>query len=236
MPGSRASSSPRPAARRPDRYAHLLAEERGLHRQEGARSFRQLRPRRRDQPFAGQGAVGTARGHAGAPGDHRREHLPAAAAVPGAGHAEPPRAGGNLPAARGAGGPFHAQGPHLLPQQAGGARDRAHEPRGARKKSVNKVISPEDIVKARKVVEDVYMDEKIEKYIIDIIFATREPAEYNLQKLQNLIAYGGSPRASISLARAARALRLHPPPRIRHPRGRARRLPRRAAPPHRTHL
>ena len=76
---------------------------------------------------------------------------------------------------------------------------------GLEKKSVNKVISPEDIVKARKVVEDVYMDEKIEKYIIDIIFATREPAEYNLQKLQNLIAYGGSPRASISLAKAARS-------------------------------
>ena len=76
---------------------------------------------------------------------------------------------------------------------------------GLEKKTVNKVISPEDIVKARKVVEDVYMDEKIEKYIIDIIFATREPAEYNLQKLQNLIAYGGSPRASISLAKAARA-------------------------------
>ena len=76
---------------------------------------------------------------------------------------------------------------------------------GLEKKSVNKVISPEDIVKARKVVEDVYMDETIEKYIIDIIFATREPAEYNLQKLQNLIAYGGSPRASISLAKAARA-------------------------------
>ena len=70
---------------------------------------------------------------------------------------------------------------------------------------VNKVTSPEDIVKARRVVEEVYMDEKIEKYIIDIIFATREPAEYNLQKLQNLIAYGGSPRASISLAKAARA-------------------------------
>lgn len=68
-----------------------------------------------------------------------------------------------------------------------------------------KVIEPEDIVKARRVVSDVYMDEKIEQYIIDIIFATREPAEYNLQKLQNLIAYGGSPRASISLAKAARA-------------------------------
>ena len=62
---------------------------------------------------------------------------------------------------------------------------------GAGMPQVNKVISPEDIIKARKVVEDVYMDEKIEKYI--------------LQKLQNLIAYGGSPRASISLAKAARA-------------------------------
>ena len=76
---------------------------------------------------------------------------------------------------------------------------------GAGMPEVNKVISPEDIVKARKVVEDVYMDEKIEKYIVDIIFATREPKEYNLDRLQSLIAYGGSPRASISLAKAARA-------------------------------
>ena len=70
---------------------------------------------------------------------------------------------------------------------------------------VNKVTSPEDIVKARRVVEEVYMDEKIEKYIIDIIFATREPAEYNLEIRQPVSAYGGSPRASISLAKAARA-------------------------------
>lgn len=70
---------------------------------------------------------------------------------------------------------------------------------------VNKVISPADIVRAREVVADVYMDEKIEKYIIDIIFATREPQEYNLSKLASMIAYGGSPRASISLAKAAKA-------------------------------
>ncbi len=69
----------------------------------------------------------------------------------------------------------------------------------------NKVIAPDDIVKARGVVNDVYMDEKIEKYIIDIIFATREPSEYNLQKLAPMISYGGSPRASISLARAAKS-------------------------------
>ena len=76
---------------------------------------------------------------------------------------------------------------------------------GAGMPQVARIIKPEDIVRARKVVEDVYMDEKIEKYIVDIIFATREPVEYGLQKLQPLIAYGGSPRASISLAKAARA-------------------------------
>ena len=68
---------------------------------------------------------------------------------------------------------------------------------------VAKVISPEDILRAREVVSQVYMDEKIERYIIDIIFATREPAEYHLSNLQPLIAYGGSPRASIALAKAA---------------------------------
>ena len=76
---------------------------------------------------------------------------------------------------------------------------------GAGMREVDGVVTPDDSVKARRVVEDVYMDEKIEKYIIDIIFATREPAEYNLQRLQPLIAYGGSPRASIALAKAARA-------------------------------
>ena len=69
----------------------------------------------------------------------------------------------------------------------------------------NRVISPEDIVKAREVVSDVYMDEKIEKYSVDIIFATREPSEYKLPNLVSLIAYGGSPRASISLAKAAKS-------------------------------
>lgn len=76
---------------------------------------------------------------------------------------------------------------------------------GAGMPKPNKVISPEDIVRARDVVNDVYMDEKIEKYIVDIIFATREPSEYNLSELSSLISYGGSPRASISLAKAAKS-------------------------------
>ncbi|MBE6200566.1 MAG: MoxR family ATPase [Rikenellaceae bacterium] len=68
-----------------------------------------------------------------------------------------------------------------------------------------KVVTPEDIVRARQVVSDVYMDEKIEKYIVDIIFATREPAEYGLSKIAPMIAYGASPRASIALAKASKA-------------------------------
>lgn len=67
------------------------------------------------------------------------------------------------------------------------------------------VVTPEDIVRARSVVKDVYMDEKIERYIVDIVYATRTPEEYGLGKLKNLIAYGGSPRASISLAMASKA-------------------------------
>ena len=66
-------------------------------------------------------------------------------------------------------------------------------------------LKPEDIVRAREVVNDVYMDEKIEKYIVDIVYATRTPEEYGLGKLKDLIQYGASPRASISLAMAAKA-------------------------------
>jgi MoxR-like ATPase len=69
----------------------------------------------------------------------------------------------------------------------------------------SKVMRPEDILKARDVVKDVYMDEKIQKYIVDIVFATRDPKAYKLDKYTDMISYGGSPRASISLAQAAKA-------------------------------
>ena len=67
------------------------------------------------------------------------------------------------------------------------------------------VMKPEDIVRARSVVRDVYMDEKIERYIVDIVYATRTPEDYNLGRLANLISYGASPRASISLSMASKA-------------------------------
>jgi MoxR-like ATPase len=71
--------------------------------------------------------------------------------------------------------------------------------------TVNTILKTEEIIKARGIVREVYMDEKIENYITDIVFATRVPQEYNLAKFKNLISYGGSPRASINLALASKA-------------------------------
>ncbi len=67
------------------------------------------------------------------------------------------------------------------------------------------ILKPEDIMKAREVVKDVYIDEKIQNYIVDIVFATRDPQEYQLGKYQEMISYGASPRAGINLAQAAKA-------------------------------
>jgi MoxR-like ATPase len=69
----------------------------------------------------------------------------------------------------------------------------------------SKVVGPDQIIRARQVVREVYMDEKIEQYIVNIIFATRFPSQANLSKFQPLISFGASPRASISLAHAAKA-------------------------------
>ena len=71
--------------------------------------------------------------------------------------------------------------------------------------TVKAVLKPEDIIKAREAVRMVYMDEKIENYIVDIVFATRNPEKYGLDRMKDLISFGGSPRASIALAKAAKA-------------------------------
>lgn len=71
---------------------------------------------------------------------------------------------------------------------------------------VNPVISPDDIIKARTLLNEVYIDEKIEKYILDIVFATRNPKEFGLNNLSELISYGASPRATINLAIGAKAM------------------------------
>jgi MoxR-like ATPase len=71
--------------------------------------------------------------------------------------------------------------------------------------SVQPLVQPNDILRARESVRKIYMDEKIERYIVDIVFATRNPSDFGLKNLEGLISYGGSPRASINLALASKA-------------------------------
>lgn len=73
------------------------------------------------------------------------------------------------------------------------------------KASTQPVVTPEEIIKARKATEMIYMDQQVERYIVDLVLATRDPAAYGLDDLQELIAFGGSPRATICLAKTARA-------------------------------
>ena len=73
------------------------------------------------------------------------------------------------------------------------------------KKTIVPLLKPHEIIEAQKVVEKIYIDEKIERYIVDIVFAPRFPSDYGLNDLGSIIAFGASPRASISLARAARS-------------------------------
>jgi MoxR-like ATPase len=70
----------------------------------------------------------------------------------------------------------------------------------------NAVVSPADILKGRQLIHEIYIDEKIEKYILDIVFATRKPKDFGLDSLSDLISYGASPRASINLALGAKAM------------------------------
>ena len=72
--------------------------------------------------------------------------------------------------------------------------------------NVSPIISPKDILRGRELIHDVYVDEKIEKYILDIVFATRKPADFGLGNLAEMISYGGSPRATINLSLGAKAM------------------------------
>src|SRR5665213_1528405 len=76
---------------------------------------------------------------------------------------------------------------------------------GMEQPRINAVVSSSEVINARQLVREVYMDEKVEQYIIDIVFASRYPEKYNLAKMKPLISYGGSPRASINLALASKA-------------------------------
>ena len=73
------------------------------------------------------------------------------------------------------------------------------------RKSIEPVIDPDQILEAQKIINDIYVDEKVEDYILNLIFATRNPLKYNLNDLDGIIDFGASPRATINLARAAKA-------------------------------
>lgn len=76
---------------------------------------------------------------------------------------------------------------------------------GLKSEKIAKVVNPEDIIKARALVRKIYLDEKVENYITDIVFATRYPEKYRIEKYKNMISFGASPRASINLALASKA-------------------------------
>jgi MoxR-like ATPase len=75
-----------------------------------------------------------------------------------------------------------------------------------KKIEINSVLTLKDLEEAKKAVDDIYVDEKVKNYIVDIVFATRKPEKYNLKELKNLIAFGASPRATINLNLAGKAL------------------------------
>ncbi len=124
----------RPRAVRPRRHP-CLPPRHGRVRHRDRAGLLQLPPRRRDQPRARQGAVGAARGDAGAPGHDRPRHDAGARSVPRDGDAEPDRVGGHVPAARGAGRPLHAEGARRLPDARRGAHRRAALARGDRRRA-----------------------------------------------------------------------------------------------------
>ena len=85
---------------------------------------------------------------------------------------------------------------------------------------VTPVVAPEEILRARTAVEMIYMDPQVETYIVDLVFATRQPKDYDLNDLADLIAFGASPRATISLGEGRTRARLPPEAWLRHPGGR----------------
>ena len=207
----------------------------GVPRQEGP-ALRPDHPGGRDQPRARQGAGGAARGDAGASGHHRRHDLSAGGAVPGARHPEPDRERRHLSAARGAARPVHAQGAGRLPHARRGEGSAAPDERrpGDHRSSgcsTRRRSSPP----ARRSPSCTWT--RRWWTTSSTWCAPRAiPASVGLAELKPLIAFGGSPRASIALAQAARAHAFLRGPRLRRPRGRPRARARRAAPPHRAHL
>ena len=141
-------------------------------------------------------------------------------AVPGAGHPEPDRAGGHLPAARGAERPLHAQGADRLPRARRGEGDP--QARRARRRCPTLEAAGRAATRCSRRARrwsGVYVDDKIQEYVLDLVSATRRPRDFGLP-LDTCIAFGASPRATLFLVRGAQALALLDGRALRAARGR----------------
>ena len=117
----------------------------------------------------------------------------------------PDRERGHLPAARGPARPLHAQGAGGLSQSRDEEKEVLLRMSGGQEIPVERLLDPGAILAARAAIAGLYMDQKVVDYIVDLVRATRDPGSVGLAELKPLIAFGGSPRASIALAQAARA-------------------------------
>ena len=195
-----------PHAVGPRRHAHLPPVRRLV--PDGARAgVRELPPRRRDQPRAGQGPVRPPRGHAGAAGHDRWRHARRPGAVHRPRDGEPDRGRGHLPAARGPGRPVHAQDRPRLPTRRP-RRRRSSPARSAPACRRARSSMPTGLAALQRRVEDVYVDPRIISYAVGLVEATRRLEYWGAPELASYVSYGASPRGSINLVHGARALAL----------------------------
>jgi MoxR-like ATPase len=194
----------RSAAGRHHRHHDLQSAQRRVQRQEGP-GLRQLGARRRDQPRAGQGAKRAARSDAGASGHDRRAR----------------RISSRRPfMVMATQNPIEQEGTYPLPEAQLDrfmlmikvdypSRDEERQimdrMTARTAPTCDAVITPEELLRARDVAQQVYIDDKLRDYIVDLVYASREPRKCGLEEVADFIEYGASPRASIYLATAAKA-------------------------------
>ena len=227
----------RPAAGRHHRLGGLFQRGRqGRVQVPAGTDLRQPDPRRRDQPRAGQGAVGAARGDGGAAGHGRRQEPSAARALHGHGDAEPDRAGGHLSAARGPARPLpDACARSAIPTKVGGGDHAAGPRRGERGRRRRNGRGRAEARRRRrsstrrKEIGAVTVSEPVEKYIVALVFATRYPDSYD-KDLAKLLQVGVSPRGVDRPRQGFARLCLAEGPRLRHARRRQGDRPRRLPP------
>ena len=204
LPAGAVHARPRPV--RPRRHAHVPRRQ-GRLRHRARAGLLQLPPRRRDQPRAREGAVGAARGDAGAPGHDRQGDARSAVALPRHGDAEPDRVRGHLPAPRGAGRPLHAEGARRLPGAGGRAdRDRAGTRRAGRRRAA--ALDRGSRRAAGRHPARLRRPGRLPLRALDRDSRRGSSPRHELEELDGYVEYGASPRGPINLVLAARALAL----------------------------